>query len=243
MPIVKIMKLPKIKFDYPTYIVGGWVRDYITGRSSKDIDLCMVVDSFDKMRDSIVKAGGEIFLETPQYMTIRCKIPNLGAVDVAMARKDGDYSDGRRPDSVGVAKDIIDDLSRRDFRMNAMAIDLSNGELIDPFGGQNDLRSGLIETVGSAKMRFNEDYLRVLRAIRFKITLGMFLSSGIELAIESPEVIEGLKKISTERVREELFKCFNHDTVATLSFFFNYDYLIEVLFEDHKIKLIPTIQS
>lgn len=239
------MNIPKLKFPFPTYIVGGWVRDKIMNPDSnpKDLDLCMVVDSFKKMEKAIIDAGGEIFLSTPKYKTIRCKIPELGAVDFAMARKDGKYSDGRRPDSTDVADNIVDDLQRRDFRINAIAIDISNGEIIDPFGGTLDIEARTIDAVGDPRVRFEEDALRMIRAIRFAVTKGFDISFRTSECLKDSYFINKLFNISEERIREELHKCFHYDTLATLSFLQEYRDISKYIFDETNIWLKPTNES
>lgn len=235
------MTVPEIKFNYPSYIVGGWTRDHFLGIPSKDIDVCMVAPTFEDMEQAIRESGGEIFLSTPQYLTIRCKIPSLGAVDVALARKDGEYSDGRRPDSTEIADSVVDDLSRRDFRMNAIAIDLSNGEVIDPFDGQKDIQDRIIRTVGNPEDRFKEDYLRLLRAIRFATTKKFRLNPDIITCLHDCDIMAGLKNVSTERIYEELEKCFRFDTIQTLHYLKVFSLLNKVFNE--KLRLKPTMEK
>lgn len=220
------IKIPQLKFKYKSYIVGGWVRDYFLQEQSKDLDICMVAPSFEDMREAILDVGGDIFIEKPEYLTIRCKIPEFGPVDVAMARKDGDYSDGRRPDSTSIADSIIPDLSRRDFTVNAIAIDCETGEIIDPFNGIEDLNEDRLKTVGNTKTRFNEDYLRMLRAIRFRITKHLIFDDEIDDLLRDFKFCSNLKKISTERIREELFKCFKYDSNYTVKLLSEYEYVL-----------------
>jgi tRNA nucleotidyltransferase (CCA-adding enzyme) len=197
------------------YKVGGCVRDEILGLKSKDIDFAVEAANYDAMKAAIQERGGEIFLETPQHFTIRAKVPNLGAADFVLARKDGAYSDGRRPDSVE-AGTLLDDLARRDFTMNAIAQN-EKGELIDPFGGQDALRRRSIEVVGSVD-RLREDSLRMLRAIRFAVTKDFFLSPEIESFLQDSENAALLNNVSTERIREEMNKAFAANTLLTLWF-------------------------
>ena len=222
----------KLKLKHPSFIVGGWVRDKLIDPNSKpkDIDICMVAPSFEEMREAILEVGGEIFLETPQYLTIRCKIPELGAVDFALARKDGEYSDGRRPDETFIANDIVEDLSRRDATINAMAIDLSNGELVDPFYGRDDIKFERIRAVGKAEDRIKEDYLRILRYFRFSLTKNFSLHPDIHRCFLYSEFINGLNKVSQERIRDEMFKCFKFDTTKTLLLLQKYPLLIDKIF-------------
>ncbi len=104
-----------------------------------------------------------------------------GNVEITTFRKEGIYTDGRRPSWVLFSSDIKEDLSRRDFTINAMAYNHRDG-LIDPYGGEEDLRKGIIRTVGDPKDRFNEDYLRILRAVRFSTQLGFFLEESTYVA-------------------------------------------------------------
>jgi tRNA nucleotidyltransferase/poly(A) polymerase len=196
--------------------VGGSVRDELLGLKSKDIDFAVEAPSFDAMRQAIVERGGEIYLETPQYFTIRANVPGLGAADYVLCRKDGNYSDGRRPDSVEVGT-LHDDLSRRDFTVNAIAKD-EQGNLIDPFGGIQDLAVRNLVTVGNPKDRFTEDSLRMLRAIRFSVTKNLSISVGVWRALEDYQLVRLLDNVSSERIREELFKCFHFDTLTTLRY-------------------------
>lgn len=200
--------------------VGGCVRDSLLGVESKDIDFAVEAPSFDAMREFLVEESFEIFLETPEYFTIRARFPREHdshghkSADFVLCRKDGEYVDGRRPDSVSHGT-LHDDLRRRDFTVNAIAKSLS-GELIDPFGGQVDLKKGLLRCVGSAKERFTEDALRALRAIRFSITKGFKMDDDIRHALHSDWLPPLVAKVSTERRKDELHKCFFHDVDKTL---------------------------
>ncbi len=199
------------------YQVGGHVRDSLLGLKSKDVDFAVEAPSFEAMREYVQSTCKQIFLEKPEFLTIRALHPKMGAVDFVMCRKDGAYSDGRRPDAVEPGT-IFDDLARRDFVVNAMAID-EEGNLIDPYGGQRDLEDRLLRCVGLATDRFEEDSLRILRAMRFSITKNFTLSKGILSVFDHPDIwIPKLQSISLERRREELHKCFAHSTENTLRF-------------------------
>jgi tRNA nucleotidyltransferase (CCA-adding enzyme) len=199
-----------------TFQVGGAVRDRLLGLKHKDIDFAVEAPSFDDMREHVKSTCKTIFLEKPEFLTIRALHPTMGAVDFVMCRKDGAYSDGRRPDTVE-AGTIFDDLARRDFTVNAMALD-EQGNLIDPHGGQRDLDSRLLRCVGTPSERFSEDSLRILRAIRFSITKGFDWDEEIDMILNQPSLwLPKLEAVSTERVREELHKCFAFSTVKTLN--------------------------
>lgn len=188
--------------------VGGSVRDKYLGIPAKDIDYAVETESFDSMRDAILARGGKIFLETPQYFTIRAHVPNLGATDYVLCRKDGIYKDGRHPESVTVGT-IADDLARRDFTCNAIAIDTDTLEVLDPYNGINDATSGILRAVRDAKERLNEDKLRAFRALRFYITKEFDLDSELRNAILDLQDFSG---VSTERIREELNKMFKYNS-------------------------------
>lgn len=210
------------------YQVGGSVRDELLGIRSKDLDFSVECSSFQEMTDYILEQGGEIFLSTPEYLTIRARLPKIGAADFVMCRQDGNYGDGRRPDAV-VPGTIFQDLSRRDFTINAIAKN-PDGSLYDPFGGQKDIADRVIRCVGHPYDRFMEDSLRVLRAIRFAITKGFLIHSSVKEQIQNPVVIDQIKNVSQDRIREELHKCFQYDTYVTLNFLEYYWKLKDAIF-------------
>lgn len=221
------------------YLVGGAVRDEIMGKKSKDLDYAVECASFDAMREAIVERGGTIFLETPQYFTIRAKVPAMGACDFVLCRKDGKYEDGRRPETVEMGT-LYDDLARRDFTMNAIAKG-ENGEYVDPFNGIEDIKRGLIRCVGNAEDRFNEDYLRMLRAIRFSVTKNMRIDTDINSAIWKLKT--KIAEVSVERIREELLKAFSFNTIETLGILDHYG-LEKILFTPKLgLRLKPTLEE
>lgn len=219
------------------YRVGGCVRDSLMGVKSKDIDFSVESDSYESMKNAIIMRGCEIKVEKPEFFTIRAIDRVLGGVDFVLCRKEGDYSDGRRPDSVQNGT-LFDDLSRRDFTMNAIAQD-DAGNIIDPFGGKSDIDQKLIKCVGNASDRFSEDSLRMLRAIRFAVTKGFDLSIDIHKILHDPHFVGLVGNVSQERIREELFKMFKHDTLKSLLIFEMYPLLKEEIFSKD-IWLMPT---
>lgn len=197
------------------YLVGGAVRDKLRGKASKDFDYTVEAESYEAMRAAILERKGEIYLETPQFLTIRAKVPLLGAADYVLARKESHYTDGRHPDNVVIGS-LYDDLARRDFTMNAIAQD-EDGNYIDPHGGREDIENRLIRCVGNPYERFNEDRLRLLRAIRFAVVLDFDFEDDTEEVIDElvnrPGAFDG---VSLERIREELTKAFKYNTLRTL---------------------------
>jgi tRNA nucleotidyltransferase/poly(A) polymerase len=207
---------------FPTFEVGGCIRDELKGIPSKDVDFAVEAPSFEAMRDELVEDGFEIFEERPDFFTIRAKVPKghplelrTRVADFVMCRKDGPSTDGRRPDFVE-AGTIFDDLARRDFTVNAIARNAETGEFIDPHNGLWDLGSGMLKFVGKPEDRIREDGLRVLRGFRFKITKGFFFEAHTATALSSPLAVEMLASVSTERIVDEITKMFSHDTRAAL---------------------------
>jgi len=223
------------------YMVGGYVRDKLLGVKSKDIDYAVVAPSYDDMKAEILRRGGTIFLEKPEYLTIRARLPDIGAADFVLCRKDGAYIDGRRPEEVQPGG-LYDDLRRRDFRMNAIAMN-EEGQYIDPFGGREDLKDGVIRCVGKTKDRFTEDYLRMLRAIRFAVTKDMSLSGEIMDCLRSSVYAANLRNVAVERVREEMLKCFRHNTLYTLKLLEAFPLVRWAVLDGTGLWLKPTLEQ
>jgi tRNA nucleotidyltransferase (CCA-adding enzyme) len=219
------------------YKVGGAVRDKFLGVKAKDFDFAVEAPSYDAMRDHIA-ANGKIFLEKPEYFTIRAKMGGVDA-DFVLCRKEHGYSDGRRPDSVS-AGDIYDDLSRRDFTVNAIAIRVADGEVFDPHSGIDDIKDRIIRCVGHAEDRFTEDSLRLLRAVRFSITKGFEMSIDIQEFLNIKRKVQMLENVSKERIREELNRMMKFDTLATLKMFERFPHLRDVVFSDDTLWLEAT---
>ena len=182
---------------YDGYIVGGAVRDYVMGNEPHDWDIAtnakpeQVKSLFSRTLDTGIKHG-----------TVTAKVGGEG-YEITTYRCDGLYSDGRHPDSVEFVDRIEDDLARRDFTINAMAMDV-NGNIVDPFGGLNDIKRGVIRCVGNPDDRFSEDALRMMRAVRFESKFGFELDSDTKDAIVRNA--DGLKNVSAERVCDEFTK-------------------------------------
>lgn len=232
------------------FLVGGAVRDILLGKSPKDFDFVCEADSYDNMREYILSNEFEIFVETPQYYTIRARrtspwefagIDMTGKTfDFALARTDGEYSDGRRPDSVEVAT-LATDLSRRDFTMNAMAMG-ADGKIIDPFDGKTDIENEQIRLVGGVE-RLREDPLRMLRAIRFSIQLDFYMDDEVWAFLYRPENTDLLKSVDNNRIRDELTKCFKLSTIETLHTLQGLYSIQQYIFEETDIWLMPTVKG
>lgn len=246
------------------FLVGGAVRDEIMGIKSKDWDFSVVLsgnedgwhqiggnDPFRVMRLELERMGFEIFVETPEFFTLRARGPkgftfagmDFGnqTFDFVMARKESGYTDGRRPDVV-VAGSLTDDLSRRDFCCNAIAKD-RNGNLIDPFNGQQDIVDRVIRAVGNARERIiDEDALRGLRALRFAVQKGFAIDEEVKDVLRSKAFQLALPSVSTERVKDELEKMFKVDTIRTLDLIQEFS-LELVLFDNTGLRLMPTMKG
>jgi tRNA nucleotidyltransferase/poly(A) polymerase len=212
------------------------------------------------MTKTLKNMGFEIFVETPEHLTIRAQFPKDSSgrferppfniysmapggltADFVLARKEGDYSDGRRPDSVEVGS-LEDDLARRDFRMNAIAKD-PEGNLIDPHNGVQDINERVIRAVGNAQDRLREDALRAVRALRFSVTLGFRIDHELMFAMENAFVLDAIRdNISDERIREELNKMLAVDTLGTLSALGRYKDLTTAMFSG-RVSLEATMKK
>ena len=188
---------------FEAYLVGGCVRDLFLGVPPKDWDVAT-----NAIPGQIVDLFAKTFYEN-KYGTVSVvqedvEDVSLKVIEVTPYRTEGEYTDKRRPDSVSFAKTIEEDLSRRDFTINALAYSIEKDELLDLFDGRKDLISGHIRAVGDAKERFNEDALRILRGIRLHSELGFGIDSNTLTAMT--DKAELLSHISKERIRDELIR-------------------------------------
>jgi putative nucleotidyltransferase with HDIG domain len=190
--------------DRELCLVGGAVRDMLRGKRAQDWDLATdappeeVADIFRnaKTRGKVIPTGIKHGTVTVLYKG--------RSMEITTYRTETAYTDGRRPDKVQYASSIEEDLSRRDFTMNAVALRLPNGKKIDPFGGEKDIKAGVIRCVGNPAARFAEDGLRPIRAVRFSAQLSGKLDPQTMSAI--PLSLETCAKVSAERVRDEIEK-------------------------------------
>jgi len=195
------------------YLVGGAVRDLLRGRKAKDWDLATdarpeeVIALFQK------KPYPSFVIPTGiKHGTVTVHFRGL-SMEVTTFRSESGYSDGRRPDSVEFGVSIEEDLSRRDFTMNAAAWKLPSGPLVDPFDGKGDIKRRFIRTVGRPEERFSEDGLRPVRALRFASELGFAVDEALLAAI--PAAIPFTAKVAAERIRDELDRIIASGTPST----------------------------
>jgi tRNA nucleotidyltransferase (CCA-adding enzyme) len=217
------------KANFEAFLVGGCVRDLIMGREPKDWDVTTnakpeeIIPLFEKtvyenkfgtvgivlplLRGSAQRVRGS---ETPPASSY---LPLAGeekvVVEVTPYRVETSYTDFRHPDEVKFSDKIEDDLKRRDFAMNAMAYNISKGHLVDLYKGQKDIKDKVITTVGEPNDRFNEDALRMLRAVRFSTQLNFVVSHETMVSIHTNSGL--LKNISAERIRDEFNKILMSD--------------------------------
>ena len=180
------------------YAVGGSIRDALLGIEAKDWDIATNAkpEEVTRLFERVIPTGlafgtVSVLLDGQTY-------------EVTTFRKDGRYLDGRRPETITFANTIEEDLSRRDFTVNAIAYDKKNGELIDPFNGQADLKRKTLRAVGAPVERFSEDGLRSLRACRFSSQLGFEIEEKTFSAIS--RTLDIFKKVSPERIHDEIVK-------------------------------------
>jgi tRNA nucleotidyltransferase (CCA-adding enzyme) len=190
---------------FEAYLVGGCVRDMLLKSEPKDWDITTNArppELLAMFPDSVYEnTFGTVGVKTES------EDPRARVIEITTYRIEGKYSDQRHPDEIKFADKLEDDLSRRDFTVNAMAMDLKKdeaGEIVDPFGGQRDLAAKIIRTVGAPEERFREDALRLMRAVRFAMQL------DFEIEVETRRAIQKLAReleiVAKERIREELNK-------------------------------------
>ncbi len=224
----------RIKAGFEAYLVGGCVRDMVLGRTPKDWDIATNAKPEEVVKifpDSVYENDfGTVIVKTEEGSPdLSPEKERIKAVEVTTYRIEGKYSDKRHPDEVRFAQTIEEDLSRRDFTINAMALNAageandrgklprqaqrsggladqasSAAGIVDPFFGQEDLKRRSVRTVGVAEDRFNEDALRVLRAVRFAVELDFEIELNTRRAIE--KLAGGLEEIAKERIRDEFEK-------------------------------------
>lgn len=192
------------KFGYEGYVVGGSVRDSILKRKVHDWDITTSATPNEVMN---IFKNKPIIPTGLKHGTVTVMIGGKG-FEVTTYRIDGEYTDCRRPDNVLFTKNLIEDLKRRDFTINAMAYNPKVG-LVDPFGGLYDIKHKILRCVGGPKERFKEDALRILRLWRFSIQLGFNPTIDTERAAFCLK--DNLKNISMERIQSEFVKALNGD--------------------------------
>lgn len=187
------------------FLVGGCVRDSLMGNTPSDFD---VTTSAKPDRIMEIFSDKKLITLGKKYGTIGIMVDGE-IIETTTYRKDGNYLDGRHPENVEFSKDLIQDLERRDFTINAMAMDV-RGNIIDEFGGISDLESGIIRTVGIPEERFEEDKLRMLRGVRFANRFNFQIEDETYLAIR--KFAKNITQVAPERIQMELNQIFLSET-------------------------------
>lgn len=186
---------------HQAYIVGGCVRDLLLGQAPKDWDITTdaspqrVLELFPKTYPTGLQHG---------TVTVAMGEGTENHFEVTTFRIEGEYKDGRRPEEVFFVMNVEQDLARRDLTINAIAYDPLSGEIVDPYGGMEDLKQKIIRAVGTARARFQEDGLRIMRVARFAARFGYAVNGETFKAMQ--ENLDTLKKVSRERISDELCK-------------------------------------
>lgn len=193
---------------YNAYLVGGCVRDYLMDRESDDIDIASSARP-DEL-ELLLKQNDIKYIETGIRHGTITAIVNRKPYEITTFRKDGSYSNNRHPENVVFVDDVLQDLARRDFTINAVAYNEKEG-LVDPFNGIKDIENKIIRAVGDPDRRFQEDALRIMRALRFSSVLGFEIEENTKSAIFNNKDL--LKNIASERIFTELKKLLLGDNV------------------------------
>jgi len=192
---------------FQAYLVGGCVRDLLLQREPKDYDVATdatpehVMNIFPETY-AVGAQFGVVLVPAPEDASSNASTPGSHAVEVATFRSDIGYSDGRHPDEVRFSRDPREDVARRDFAINGMLLDPVSDEVLDFVGGREDLKAGIIRTIGEPERRFAEDKLRMLRAVRFAARFEYQIEPSTFAAIQ--QFAHEIKAVSRERVRDEL---------------------------------------
>ena len=201
------MKIPEVvkefakifkKNSYELFLVGGALRDNLLGSQNNDYDFATSATPYEVMNifQNVIPVGidhGTVIVLFGDYQ-----------FEVTTFRTDGKYSDNRRPDNVNFVRSIDEDLKRRDFTINAFAYDVNKKKMLDKFNGKKDLKKKIIRAIGKPDERFNEDALRMIRAVRFAAKLNFIIEENTLKSIEKNSAL--IKNISSERIRDELIK-------------------------------------
>ena len=211
---IKMVTATLVSAGFEAYVVGGSVRDLVLGKEPKDYDV-----TTNATPEEIITLFPKTFYENTfgtvgvvtcgEDVGTVCSSESVKIVEVTPFRTEGKYDDGRHPNDVSWAKTLTEDLERRDFTINAMAYDNVKGELIDVYKGQENIKDKLVKTVGNADDRFQEDALRLMRAIRFCVQLDFDLDSVTRESIERHAHL--IKRVSFERTRDEFSKILMSD--------------------------------
>lgn len=232
--------LQRLRVEGEAWIVGGWVRQVLLGNSLSDLDIATTLtpDEVKMLFPRSIPIG-----EDYGTVIVRLEKEIDGQWEVTTLRKEGTYGDGRRPDNVLFGNEIEEDLARRDFTINAMAID-KNWEIIDIFGGKEDLHQNILRSVGDANERIAEDGLRIMRAFRFldgDNGIVRSLDKDLELAIIRNKKM--LDNVSNERIGDEIKKILSKDNSSEILNKMEETGVLANIFHDLVIELVNTSEK
>ena len=209
------------RYGYEAFIVGGCVRDILMSKAPHDYDITTIAKPDEVLK---VFSNDKVFETGIKHGTVTI-VKNHENIEVTTYRIDGEYLDNRHPSNVSFSTDVKNDLSRRDFTINSICMD-SGGRIYDYFGGKEDISNKVIKAIGEPKKRFEEDALRILRAVRFSSTLGFKIEPETKKAMI--ECSHLLKNISKERIASEIDK-FLLGKYVKESLLSNYDIIGEII--------------
>ena len=219
---------------YECYLVGGCVRDSLMGKTPHDFDL--TTSALPEQTLSVF--SNRRVIETGLKHGTITILTDIGGVEITTYRIDGVYLDSRRPETVSFTRNLTEDLARRDFTVNAMAMSFDGG-VVDMYGGKADLEGKLIRCVGDAEKRFSEDALRILRALRFASVLDFDIDPDTSAAIRNMHT--QLSAISAERIREEISKLICG--VAAKRVVSEYKDVLETIISCNNIEKLPLLPN
>ena len=188
--------------EHELYLVGGCVRDYLMNKEPHDYDMCTSALPTETI-ETLTANGISYTAKGIAFGTVVAIIEGK-EYEITTYREDMAYEDKRHPDGVSYVRDINSDLGRRDFTINAMAMNITTGEVVDPYDGKKDLENKVIRSVRDPYLRFDEDGLRILRAMRFAVKFGFSIEEETKKAMH--ENVMDLEYVSKERVTEEFRK-------------------------------------
>lgn len=197
-PVLEVMEQLERK-GFRAWVVGGSLRDLLRGKPPHDFDLA---SNAPPQKLAVLLPDARVVETGLRFGTVTVLYGGM-SIEITRLRVEGDYRDGRRPNAVSPTEEIAEDLARRDFTINAMAW-RPGEEICDPFGGRQDLKSGLLRAVGRPRQRFEEDALRILRGMRFASQMGYRIEGETAAAIHETKGL--LKQISAERICEEIWR-------------------------------------
>lgn len=222
-----------IKRGFKAYLVGGVVRDFLLGFQTYDFDIAT-----NALFSDLITLPFEIVGTNEQLGNVVFRIDNV-CYEVTTFRVEDDYNDHRHPSKITFSSSLLDDSKRRDFTINSMYYDFENNQIIDVYNGQNDLKNHIIRTVGDANIKFNEDALRILRALRFQSILGFQIEVETENAIYNN--YHSLNYLSWERISSEFLKMVMGDYFSNV--LMKYSDVFDYLFDGFNIYVTSDVIS